>query len=108
MQKENDVLEFVQGLNFEFLGPLKNDATKYFLFFEGSSGEVCTSRKVFDTATAERHRGLSTVYAKHSFYRWGTLSRDVELQKATSFPSILPVTSGKSAQLVHSWVTNQS
>ena len=36
MQNEIEKLEFVQGVNFEFLDPLKNNGTKYLLIFDDS------------------------------------------------------------------------
>ena len=34
MQKEIENLEFVQGVNFEFVDSLKNNGTKYLLIFD--------------------------------------------------------------------------
>ena len=36
MQNEIEKLEFVQGVNFEFLDSLKNNGTKYLLIFDDS------------------------------------------------------------------------
>ena len=36
MQKEIENLEFVQGVNFEFIDSLKNNGTKYLLMFDDS------------------------------------------------------------------------
>ena len=36
----NDNLELVQGVNFEFIKSLKNNGTKYLLFFDGSCEEI--------------------------------------------------------------------
>ena len=36
MQKETENLEFVQGVNFEFIDSLKNNGTKYLLIFDDS------------------------------------------------------------------------
>ena len=41
MQKETENLEFVQGVNFEFIDSLKNNGTKYFLIFDNSCEEIC-------------------------------------------------------------------
>ena len=36
MQEEIENLEFVQGVNFEFIDSLKNNGTKYLLIFDNS------------------------------------------------------------------------
>ena len=68
MQKEIENLEFVLGVNFEFIDSLKNNVTKYLLIFEDSCEEICNSKTFVDIATAGRHRGLSTIYTKHNFF----------------------------------------
>ena len=80
MQKENKNLEFVQGVNFEFIISLKNNGTKYSLIFEDSGEEICNSKAFVNIATAGRHRGLSTIYFKHNLCHQSKLGRDVELQ----------------------------
>ena len=40
MQKEIENLEFVRGVNFEFLDSLKINGTKYLLFFDDSCKET--------------------------------------------------------------------
>ena len=80
MQKEIENLEFVQGVNFEFIDSLKNKGTKYLLIFDISSGEICNSKALVDIATAGRHRGLTTIYIKHNPFHLSKLGRDVELQ----------------------------
>ena len=45
-----------------------------------SCDEICNSKAFVDIATAERHRGLSTIYIKHKFFHQSKLGRDVELQ----------------------------
>ena len=82
MQKEIENLDFVQGVNFEFIDSLKNNnGTKYLLIFDDSCEEVCNSKAFVDIATAGRHRGLSTIYIKHNLFHQSKLGRDVELQK---------------------------
>ena len=78
METEN--LEFVQGVNFEFIDSLKNNGTKYLLVFDDSCEEICNSKTFVDIATAGRHRGLSTIYLKHNLFHQSKLARDVELQ----------------------------
>ena len=80
MQKEIDNLEFVQGVDFEFINSLKNNGTKYLLVFDYSCAEICNSKEFVDIATAGRHRGVSTVYIKHNLFHHSKLGRVVELQ----------------------------
>ena len=80
MQRERENLEFVQGVTFDFTGSLKNNGTKYLLIFDDSCEEICNSLAFVDIATAGRHRGLSTVYIKHNFFRQSKVGNDVELQ----------------------------
>ena len=80
MQKEIENLEFVQGVNFDFIDSLKNNGTKYLLIFDGCCEEICNSKAFVDIATAGRHRGLSTIYIKHNLFHQSKLGRDVELQ----------------------------
>ena len=80
MLKEIENLEFVQGVNFEFIDPIKNNGTKYLLIFDDSCEEICNSKAFVIFATAGRHRGLSTIYLKHNVFHQSKLGRDVELQ----------------------------
>ena len=80
MQKEIENLEFVQGVNFEFIDFLKNNGTKYLLIIFDSCEEICNSKAFVDIATAGRHWGLSIIYIKHNLYHQSKLGRDVELQ----------------------------
>ena len=80
MQKEIDNLEFVQGVHFEFINSLKNNGTKYLLFFDDSFAEICNSKEFVEIATAGRHRGSSTIYIKHNLFHQRKQGRNVELQ----------------------------
>ncbi len=80
MLKETENLEFVQGINFEFIDSLKNNSTKYLLIFHDSCEEICSSKAFVDITTAGRHRGLSSIYIKHNLFHQSKLGRDVELQ----------------------------
>ena len=80
MQKGIENLEFVRGVNFELFDSLKNNGTKYLLFFDDSCKEICNSKAFVDIATAGRHRGPSTIYIKHNLFHQSKLGRDVELQ----------------------------
>ena len=68
MRKENKNLEFVQGVNFEFIDWSKNNGSKYLLIFDDSGEEIRNSKAFVDIATAGRHWGLSTIYIKHNFF----------------------------------------
>ena len=80
MQKEIENLEFVLGVNFEFIHSLKNNGTKCLLIFDDSCKDICNSKAFVDIASAGRHQGLSTIYIKHKFFHQSKLRRDVELQ----------------------------
>ena len=80
MQKEIENLEYVQGVNFEFIDSLKNNGTKNLLKLDNFCEDICNSKAFFDIATAGRHRGLSTSYIKHNLFHKSKLGRDVELQ----------------------------
>ena len=80
MQKEIKKLEFVQGVNFEFIDLLKNKGTKYLVIFDKSCENICSSKTFVDIATAGRHRGLSTIYIKNNLLHQSKLRRDVLLQ----------------------------
>ena len=80
MPMEIESLEFVRGVKFEFIDSLENNGTKYLLIFDDSCEEICNSKAFVDTATAGRHRGLSTIYIKHNLFQQSKLGRDIELQ----------------------------
>ena len=86
MQKEIENLEFVQGVNFEFIDSLKNNDTKYLLVFDDFCEEICNSKAFGDIAAAGRHRGLSTIYIKHNLFHQSKLGSDVELQNTHILP----------------------
>ena len=86
MQKEIKNLEFVQGVNFEFIDSLKNNGTKYLLISDDSCAEICNSKAFVDLAIAGRHRSLSTIYIKHNFFHQSKPGRVVELQNTHIVP----------------------
>ena len=51
MQKEIGNLEFMRGVNFEFIDSLKKNGTKYLLIFDDSCEEICNSKAFVDIAT---------------------------------------------------------
>ena len=80
MQNENENVQFVRGVNFQFIDSLKNKGTQYLLIFDNSCEEICNSKTFVDIATAGRHRCLSTIYMKHNLFHQSKLERDVELK----------------------------
>ena len=82
MEKEIDNLEFAQGVHFDFINSLKNNGTKYLLFFDDSCAEISICKEFVDIAAAGRHRGKSTKNNKHNLFHQSKLGRDVELQNA--------------------------
>ena len=80
MQKEIENLEFVQGVNFEFIDSLKNNGTKYLVIFDDSCEEICNSKAFLDIATAGRHRISAQSTLNTTFFHQSKLGRDVELQ----------------------------
>ena len=80
MQKGIENLEFVRGVNFEFIDSLKNNGTKYLLVFDSSCEKICNSKAFVEIATTGRHRGLSTIYIKHILFHQSKLERDNALQ----------------------------
>ena len=79
MQKEIENFEFVQRVNFEFTGSLKNNGTKYLLIFDNFCLKICNSKALIDIATAGRHREMRAFYIKHNFFHQSKLGRDLEL-----------------------------
>ena len=80
MQKGIDNLEFVQGVHFEFINPLKNNGTKYLLSSDDSCAETCNSKEFVNIATAGRHRRFNTIYIKYNLFHQSKLGRDVQQQ----------------------------
>ena len=80
MHKEIEKVEFLQGVNFEFIDSSRNNDTKYLLIFDDSCEKICNSKAFVDIATAGRHHGLSTIYLKHNLFHQSKLRIDVALQ----------------------------
>ena len=68
MQKAIENLEFVQGVNFEFIDSLKNNGTKYLLLFDNSCEEICNAKAFVDIATTGRHRGSAQSTLNTTFF----------------------------------------
>ena len=77
--KEIENIEFVQGVNFDFIDSLENNGTKNLLIFDDSCQENCNSRHFEEIAVAGRHRGLSTIYIKRNLFHKSKFGRDIEL-----------------------------
>ena len=108
MPKESENLEFVRGVNFEFIDSLKNNGTKYLLIFDDSCEEICNSKAFQDIATNARHRGLSTIYFKHELFHQSKLGRDVELQNTHIVLFKSPRDVMQVTTLAHSWILVQN
>ena len=83
--KRMKILSFVQCVNFDFIDSVKNNGTKYLLFFDYSFDKICNSKPFVDIATAGRHRGLSTIYIKPKFFHQSKLGWGVELRNMHIF-----------------------
>ena len=62
MSKNIKNIQFIQGVDFEFIQSLPNNGTKYLLIFDDSCEEISSSKEFVKIATAGRHKGLSTIY----------------------------------------------
>ena len=91
MQNEIDILEFVQGVNFQFIDSLKTDGTKYLLISDDSSEEICSAKAFIDFAAAGVYRGLSTISIKHNFFHQSKLGETLSSRTRELFSSILPM-----------------
>ena len=80
MSKNIKNIHFIQGVDFEFIQSLPNNGTKYLLIFDDSCEEISSSKELVKIATAERHKGLSTIYIKRNIFHQSRLGRDIELQ----------------------------
>ena len=80
MSKNIKNIQFIQGVDFEFIQSLPNNGTKYLLIFDDSCEEISSSKEFVKIATAGRHKGLSTIYIKHNLFHQSRLGRDIELQ----------------------------
>ena len=78
-RKEIKNLEFVQAVILEFIDFFENNGTNYSFFLKVHE-EICISKAFVDIATAERHRGLITIYVKHNLFHQSKLGRDLELK----------------------------
>ena len=80
MQKEIEIVKFVQSLSVEFTDSLKNNVPKYMVTFDRSCEEICNSKAFVNIATAGNYRGLKTTYIKHNLFHQSKLGRADELQ----------------------------
>ena len=86
MQKEVEIFQFVDGVNFEFKDSLKNNGPKYLFYFDDSCEDICISKNFVKIATAGRHRGFNTVCFKHNWFCQRKVGRDIELQNTHIVP----------------------
>ena len=54
--KKNYILQFVQGVQFNFINSSKNNGIKYVLIFDDACAETFNTKQFRDLATAGRHR----------------------------------------------------
>ena len=87
MQKDIENHEFFQAVNFEYIDSLKNNGTMYLVILDNSCEDICNSKAFVDTATAGRHRGLSTIYIKNNLFHQSKLGPRVDLQNIVLFKS---------------------
>ena len=80
MKEKIKNIEFINGIDFQFIEQLPNYGKNYLLIFDDSCEEFFNSREFVKVATAGRHRGLNTIYIKHNLFHKSKLGRDVELQ----------------------------
>ena len=73
-------IEFIQGVDLEFIENLPADGTKYLLIFDDTLDILSKSEKFNEIATASRHRNLNCVYIKHNLFHKNITGRDAELQ----------------------------
>ena len=59
--KDNENLECVQGLSFEYIDSLENNSTNHLLIIDYSREVICNLKAFADIATVGRHLGLSTI-----------------------------------------------
>ena len=80
VMKKIENFVFFHDVIFELIDSLKNNGTKYLLFFDNSCEEICNSKPCVYIATAGRHRGLSTDYIKQNLFHQSKFWQNVELQ----------------------------
>ena len=108
MQKLFDSLDFVQGVNFEFIDSLKDNDTKLLLTFDDSCKEICNS-KMFVVSQ------LPEAIVDSVLFTWSTtclikanLRETLSSRTHTLFSSNLPVMWNESAHLVLSCILDQN
>ena len=83
MSKNIKNIQFIQGVDFEFIRSLPNNGTKYLLIFDDSYEEISSSKDFVKILTAGRHKGLlSAIFIKHNLFNQSRLGRDIELQNS--------------------------
>ena len=64
-----DLIEFIEGVNFDLIKSLPADGTNYLLIFDDSCGDICDTAELEDLATAGRHKRLHVIYVKHNLFQ---------------------------------------
>ena len=94
LQKEFENLEFVQGVNFEFIDSLKNNDTKYLLIINDSCEEICYSKAFVDMLTLlplGDNRLWSQSTLNITVFTWANYEGKLSYKTLRMFPSSLPV-----------------
>ena len=82
-----DNLHFVQGEKFEFIESLRNNEKNNLLIFDNSCEQIGNSEAYVVSASAGRHRRLST---KHNLFHQSKLGGEVELHNTHIIPFKAP------------------
>ena len=80
MRNEFDELEYVKGVDFDFIDSFKNNGIENLLIFDNSCEKTSNSKALFGIATAKRHLALSTLVTKHNLLYQRRLGWYFELQ----------------------------
>ena len=92
MQNEIESLEFVHGVNFEFIDSLKNNGTKYLILFDDSCEEIWIE-KPFLTLPPLGDIGVwSKSTLNTTFFTRANSEETLSYKTLTLFSSSLPVT----------------
>ena len=108
MQKEIENLEFVRGVNFEFIDSLKNNGTKNPLIFDDSCQESCNSKKMLILLLLANVVGWVLFTISTTSFIKAKLGETMSFRTLTLFFSSLTVMWCKSVRLVHNWDSEQS
>ena len=108
MQKQNENLEFVQSVNFEFIYLFKNNGTKYLIIFDHSNEEICNWKAFVDVATAGRPLDCVLNTSGTTCSIKANQGKTLSAETRTLFLSSLSVMWCKSVRLVPNWDSDHS